>query len=71
MAEEEVVRFNVKMEGTIEISKLEWEAYRETNEDELDALWELGNAVEGSEFPVPDGRVWITDVDEVTKLEGG
>lgn len=72
---EEVVRFDINMNATIEITKLEWEAYvataSEDGDDVNDALWELGNAVDANEFPIPDGRVWITSVERPTLLEGG
>jgi hypothetical protein len=68
---EEVVRFDVNLNATIEITKLEWESYLETTHDETDALMELGQVIDGSEFPIPDGRVWITSVDDPTILEGG
>lgn len=69
---EETVRFHVELTATVEITKLEWEAYLGTNdEDENDALWELANAVDGNEFPIPDGRVWLTGIDKIEKILGG
>lgn len=69
---EEVVRFDINLNATVEITKLEWEAYLESNEsDKDDAMWELANAVEGNEFPIPDGRCWITGTDNISILEGG
>ena len=72
MSKEDVVRFDINLNATVEITRLEWEAYLGTNEDdEDDALWELGNAVDGNEFPIPDGRVWITSVDKITRMPNG
>ena len=65
-----LVRFDVNLNATVEITKLEWEAYQATTEgDENDALWELANTVDGNEFPIPDGRCWITGVDKISFIE--
>jgi hypothetical protein len=71
---EEVVKFDINLNATIEITKLEWDSFvatsAENGDDVNDALFELGNSIDGLEFPIPDGRVWITAVEEPTIIEG-